>query len=50
MIDDSATGGVSYREMDDASRLNFVYLYNIEHQEFKEIKEKILVYMDEYYY
>lgn len=44
------TEGNKYRSLDDATRLNFVYLYNVEIQDYKECKDKIMEYMKENYY
>lgn len=42
--------GASYINLTDADRLNFVYLYNVDSQSYKECKEKVIKYMRNYYY
>ena len=46
----SYAGVEDYRYMADTDRINFVYLYNAYPQEFKECREAVIEYMQEYYY
>lgn len=47
----SSYGGIEgYTIAEDADRLNFVYVYNTNPQEYRECKDKIIAYMQDYYY
>ena len=47
----SSYGGIEgYTVAEDADRLNFVYIYNTNPQEYRECKDKIIAYMQDYYY